>query len=199
MRTMQYSKWVAVVGLGAALSACGKSRNDGSAAPSETAASVESLDQTDGSERAELELQAAEGVQVAGRATFTPEPDGVLIMLDIDAAPPGNKGVHVHEKGDCSDIKGGSMGSHFAPEGNEHALPSEGNTRHLGDLGNITIDSSGKGRLEIKLMNANLRVGDPNSLLGRSLVVHSGEDNGKAQQPAGGSGDPMACGVIRAG
>jgi Cu-Zn family superoxide dismutase len=108
------------------------------------------------------------------------------------------KGVHIHEKGDCSDIAGKSMGSHFAPEGDKHALPSEEaeDVRHLGDLGNLEVGQDGKGRLEATIAGATLKSGDRMSFLGKALVVHSGQDSGKARQPAGASGTPMGCGVI---
>jgi superoxide dismutase, Cu-Zn family len=145
---------------------------------------------------AEANLEAAPGKHIEGKATFTEESDGVLVVLDVDAAPPGNKGVHVHEKADCSDIPGKSMGGHFNPQMADHALPSEEPTHHLGDLGNIVIRSDGKGRLQIKVPGANLQPNSPTSFLGRSIVVHEGSDVGKAEQPAGGSGTPAACGVI---
>jgi Cu-Zn family superoxide dismutase len=147
--------------------------------------------------RAQAELQSADGAKMEGTATFIQEADGVRIVLEVAAASPGKKGVHVHEKGDCSDIKGESMGPHFAPDVDQHALPSEGEHRHLGDLGNIVVEAGGKGRLEITVSKATLEPEKPTSLLGRALVVHAGEDSGKAEQPSGGSGTPMACGVIQ--
>jgi Cu-Zn family superoxide dismutase len=147
--------------------------------------------------RAEAELTTAEGAKLEGKATFTQEPDGVRVVLELDDAPPGPKGVHVHMKGDCSDIKGESMGPHFAPNVEQHGLPSEGEARHLGDLGNIVVEDDGDGRLEIKVPAATLKPDDTASFLGRALVVHTGEDTGSAVQPSGGSGAPMACGVIK--
>lgn len=146
--------------------------------------------------RAEAELQAAEGAKIEGKATFTEEPDGVRVVVELEDAPPGRKGVHVHARGDCSDIKGKSMGPHFAPQAEQHALPSEGEARHLGDLGNIVVEDDGDGRLEIKVPAATLEPDGTASFLGRALVVHSGEDTGSAVQPSGGSGTPIACGVI---
>lgn len=147
--------------------------------------------------RAEAQLTSADGQEIGGKAIFTQEPDGVRVVLELDDAPPGPKGVHVHTKGDCSDIKGDSMGPHFAPRLEQHALPSEGDARHLGDLGNIVVEDDGDGRLEIKVSDATLQPDGAASFLGRALIVHSGEDTGSAVQPSGGSGEPMACGVIK--
>lgn len=146
--------------------------------------------------RAQAELTAARGEKIDGHAKFFQEPDGVLVVLEVEAAPPGKKGVHVHTRGDCSDIANQSMGPHFAPKLEQHALPSEGSTRHLGDLGNITVADDGKGHLEVKVPNATLGADDSTSFLGRALIVHSGEDTGSEAQPAGNSGAPMACGII---
>lgn len=145
---------------------------------------------------AQAELTAADGAKIDGRATFVQQPDGVRVVLEVAEAPPGKKGVHVHTRGDCSDPKQQSMGPHFAPKLEQHALPSEGDDRHLGDLGNITIADDGTGRLEITVPHATLGADDSTSFLGRALIVHSGEDTGSEAQPAGNSGAPMACGVI---
>jgi Cu-Zn family superoxide dismutase len=145
---------------------------------------------------AQAELTAAGGAKIDGRAKFIQQPDGVLVVLEVQDAPPGKKGVHVHTRGDCSDMAHESMGPHFAPKLEQHALPSEGTDRHLGDLGNITVADDGKGRLEIKVPAATLGVDDSTSFLGRALIIHSGEDTGSEAQPAGDSGKPMACGVI---
>lgn len=147
--------------------------------------------------RARAHLTALAGASIAGHAKFFQQPEGVLVVLEVKDAPPGKKGVHVHTHGDCSDPKKESMGPHFAPKLEQHALPSEGSYRHLGDLGNIDVAADGKGRLEIKVPNATLGADDSTTFLGRSLVVHSGEDTGSPAQPAGNSGAPLACGVIR--
>jgi Cu-Zn family superoxide dismutase len=145
---------------------------------------------------AHAELTAAEGAAIDGHAKFFQQPDGVLVVLEVQGAPPGKKGVHVHAHGDCSDMKNESMGPHFAPKLEQHGLPSEDSERHLGDLGNITVADDGRGRLEIKVPNATLGADDSTSFLGRALIVHSGEDSGSEAQPAGNSGAPIACGII---
>ena len=66
--------------------------------------------------QSEGRLQSAPGVVVEGEAEFTPTQNGVRATVQIENATPGMHGIHVHEKGDCSDIPGKSMGSHFAPD-----------------------------------------------------------------------------------
>jgi superoxide dismutase, Cu-Zn family len=145
---------------------------------------------------ASANLSAADGARIDGHARFFQQPGGVLVVVEVNGAPPGKKGVHVHTRGDCSDIAAQSMGPHFAPKLEQHALPSEPKDRHLGDLGNIDVATDGTGRLEVTVPSATLGADDSTSFLGRALIVHSGEDIGSGAQPAGGSGKPIACGVI---
>jgi len=146
--------------------------------------------------QATAELKAANGEDLEGKAKFYTTADGVRLVAEIEDATPGKHGFHVHEKGDCSNIKGKSMGGHFSPEKHDHALPTEAGTKHLGDLGNVEVNDQGNGRVEITIPGANLEPNSPKSLLGKALVFHMGEDTGKKVQPSGGSGDPIACGVI---
>ena len=116
--------------------------------------------------------------------------------MEVKNAPPGVKGIHIHQKPDCTDIPNKSMGDHFAPDVKEHGMPDSA-AHHLGDLGNITIDKDGDGELKIKLAKANLLHGDALSLLGRAIVIHEKNDEGAAKQPSGNSGKPIACAVIK--
>lgn len=176
---------------------CERDREPEVASPMAPESPLSESDQVD-TERleAEADLEAAEGNDIDGEIEFEETDTGVRIVASVNDATPGEHGIHVHERGDCSDIAGKSMGGHFAPDGEDHALPSESTSRHLGDLGNLVVDQDGNGKLEITVIGANLKPGDPKSLLGRALVVHSGRDSGRAEQPAGASGTPIACGVI---
>jgi Cu-Zn family superoxide dismutase len=63
-------------------------------------------------------------------------------------------------------------------------------------LENIQVERDGTGKKEITVSRANLKDGDPMSLLGKAVVIHESHDKGASQQPSGGSGKPIACGVI---
>jgi superoxide dismutase, Cu-Zn family len=143
---------------------------------------------------AEASFDTAKGVALDGTAEFHEKEGSVVVIVSLDEATPGLHGVHVHEKGDCSDIPGKSMGEHFDPAKRKHGLPSAA-VRHLGDLGNIEVGKDGKGRLEISVSGATLKEGAPTSFLGKAIVVHAGKDTGKGR--SGNSGDPIACGVIK--
>lgn len=144
--------------------------------------------------RAVADLDTTPATKLQAEASFEETAEGVKVVLQVEHAKPGKQAVHVHEIGDCSDISGKSMGEHFAPDYQQHALP-EITHRHLGDLGNIEIDREGKGVLEITAPRATLKPRDPSSFLGKALVVHEGEDKGTG--PSGDSGTPVACGVIK--
>jgi Cu-Zn family superoxide dismutase len=145
---------------------------------------------------AEADLKVAGRPSMKGNARFEQVDDGVTVLVAVEGAPPGNLGVHVHEKGDCSDIPGKSMGEHFAPRGEPHGLPSAPR-RHIGDLGNMVVDQNGRGELKIVAEGANLEKQDPLSFLNRAIVIHEGQDKGT--QPSGDAGKPLACGVIEEG
>jgi Cu-Zn family superoxide dismutase len=147
-----------------------------------------------GAKTVEVTIQPKSNSSISGKATLVEVPDGVKVSLALANVPPGEHGAHVHEKGDCSAADGSSAGGHFNPAGNPHALPSN-NPRHLGDLGNITVDANGKGTLEIVAPGANLKPNDPNSFLGRSIIIHEKKDDGG--QPTGNAGGRIGCGEIK--
>jgi Cu-Zn family superoxide dismutase len=129
-----------------------------------------------------------------GTATFTELPaGGVRVVIHMEKAPPGTHGLHVHEKGDCSDPKAASAGGHFNPGGMPHAGPME-MKRHAGDLGNIEIKPDGTGDLTITSDMLTVKPG-PNSVVGRAVVFHEKNDDLKTQ-PTGNAGGRFGCGVI---
>jgi Cu-Zn family superoxide dismutase len=143
--------------------------------------------------RARAEFKSIEGIKLHGDAKLEETATGVLIHVSVADAPPGKKGIHIHEKGDCSDIPGSSMGSHFNPGKVEHGLPGS-SQHHPGDLGNIVIDKDGKGALDITTDQGGLKPDEPSSFLGRAIVIHESDDKGV--QPTGGAGKPIACAVV---
>jgi Cu-Zn family superoxide dismutase len=142
---------------------------------------------------ARADFSAAPGYQLSGKASLREVAGGVAVSVQVEHAPPGKKGIHVHQKPDCSDIPGRSMGDHFSPEAHQHGLPSSVE-HHLGDLGNIEIEADGTGKLEVTIPGANLKPGDRSSFLEKAIVVHAQEDVGTP--PTGNSGSPIACAAI---
>ncbi len=141
-----------------------------------------------------VELHPKSGSQLSGTATLSETPEGVKVSLNIENVSPGEHGAHVHETGDCSAADGASAGGHFNPGAQPHALPVT-NPRHLGDLGNISVGADGKGSIDIVAPGANLQPGNPNSFLGRAIIVHEKKDDGG--QPTGNAGGRIGCGEVK--
>jgi Cu-Zn family superoxide dismutase len=138
-------------------------------------------------------LQPTAGNKVSGTVTFTEVADGVQVRAEITGLTSGNHGFHVHEFGDCSAADASSAGAHFNPTHKPHAGP-DAPERHVGDMGNLQADASGKATLEYVDHQISL-TNDERSAIGRSVVVHAKADDLKSQ-PAGDSGARVACGVI---
>ena len=139
------------------------------------------------------DLNPTQGNTGSGRITFTKIDNGIKISGEISGLSPGLHGIHIHEFGDCSDPEGKSAGNHFNPDQMPHA-GREDVHRHTGDLGNIEADQNGKAKLDITDMKISFE--GPNSILGKSLVVHQDKDDLKSQ-PAGASGKRILCGIIK--
>jgi Cu-Zn family superoxide dismutase len=148
-----------------------------------------------GSAGATATLEPRSGSSVSGTATFQQVADGVAAHVEVRGAQPGQHGVHVHEKGDCNDPKAQSAGPHFNPNTGAHHGGPQTQVRHGGDLGNLNVDSSGNGTVDVTVRD--LSLAGPNGVVGRSVVVHEKADDLQSD-PAGNSGGRFACGVIQA-
>src|SRR5262245_6707032 len=145
--------------------------------------------------QARAAIEPRSGSTVTGYATFTEMPDGsVKVIVDISKAPAGTHGLHVHEKGDCSDPEAKSAGSHFNPTSMPHAGPMDAQ-HHAGDLGNIEIKPDGRGRLELSTTMLTVKPG-PNCVVGKAVIFHEKADDLKTQ-PTGDAGGRLGCGVVK--
>jgi superoxide dismutase, Cu-Zn family len=145
--------------------------------------------------QAKATIESKSGSAVTGTATFTELPTGgVRAQVHIEHAAPGTHGLHIHEKGDCSDPEAKNAGGHFNPGGMQHAGPKE-MKRHAGDLGNIEIKADGTGDLDITTDLLTVKPG-PNSVVGRGVVFHEKADD-LTTQPTGNAGGRLGCGVIQ--
>ncbi len=137
-------------------------------------------------------LSSASGSKVSGTVTFTKVGDEVKVVADVTGLTPGKHGFHVHEFGDCSAPDATSAGGHYNPEKHQHA-DRTASDRHVGDLGNLEADASGKAHLDWTDKMLTLRGDD--SVIGLAVIVHEKEDDLKSQ-PVGNAGGRLACGVI---
>jgi Cu-Zn family superoxide dismutase len=141
-------------------------------------------------------IEPRSGSALGGTARFVDVAGGLGARVEVHGAAPGLHGVHIHEKGNCSAPDASSAGGHFNPAGAAHHGGPATDVRHGGDLGNIEVDASGAGRLDVIVGGLTV-----NSLLdgvvGRSIVVHEKADD-LHSDPAGNSGARVGCGVIEA-
>jgi Cu-Zn family superoxide dismutase len=130
--------------------------------------------------------------KVSGKVVFRQTRSGVEIIAEIKGLAPGKHGFHVHEFGDCSMADGTCAGAHFNPTGATHAGPDD-EKRHVGDLGNIEV-AEGE-TATYKRVDKLISLNGPNSIVGRSVIVHADPDDLKSQ-PSGNAGARVGCGVI---
>lgn len=140
-------------------------------------------------------LYPTQGNKVSGTVTFTQAEGGVRVVADVEGLAKGRHGFHIHEFGDCSAPDGTSAGGHFNPAAMNHGAPMD-MTRHAGDMGNLEAGDDGKAHLDY--VDRMMTLEGPNSIIGRSLIVHKNEDDLKTQ-PTGNAGPRVACGVIGIG
>ncbi|AMD20430.1 HDL314Wp [Eremothecium sinecaudum] len=126
------------------------------------------------------------------------ENDETLVTYEITGFKPDTyHGFHIHEFGDNTNgcI---SAGPHFNPLKATHGAP-EDEVRHVGDLGNVIVNANGvaSGTIKDRLIS----LSGPNSIIGRTVVVHEGRDDlGKGcdeeSLKTGNAGARSACGVV---
>ncbi|XP_038890446.1 superoxide dismutase [Cu-Zn] 1-like isoform X2 [Benincasa hispida] len=135
---------------------------------------------------------------VSGTVFFSQNDNGpTTVTGNISGLKAGLHGFHVHAFGDTTN---GclSTGPHFNPEGKDHGAPHDEN-RHVGDLGNLVAGDDGTATFSI--VDKQISLVGPNSVLGRSIVVHADPDDlGRGQTElsltTGNAGERIGCGVI---
>ncbi|CAM0150059.1 unnamed protein product [Urochloa decumbens] len=136
--------------------------------------------------------------EVEGVVTLTQDDEGpTTVSVRVTGLTPGLHGFHLHEFGDTTNgcI---STGPHFNPNNMTHGAP-EDEVRHAGDLGNIVANAEGVA--EATIVDSQIPLTGPNSVVGRAFVVHELEDDlGKGGHElslsTGNAGGRLACGVV---
>ena len=146
-------------------------------------------------ERARADLKNASGKTV-GTAVLRQMKEGVSISLQITDLAPGLHAVHIHSVGKCEGPAFASAGGHFNPLNMKHGLKSADGP-HAGDLPDLYVNKDGVGRYQVLVQNVTLDPGNKSIVDagGKSIVIHATADD-NVTDPAGNSGDRIACGVI---
>jgi Cu-Zn family superoxide dismutase len=131
-----------------------------------------------------------------GSAGITPGKDGVQLDIDVSGLAVGSYGVHLHAVGKCDGPDFKTAGAHWDPAGKQHGRDNPLGA-HLGDLPNLTVTTTNKGKLSIALPRLNIN-GDSGLLDGdgTSIIIHAMPDDYRTD-PSGNSGARMICGVFR--
>jgi Cu-Zn family superoxide dismutase len=169
--------------------------------------------------QAQATLKDQKGQDV-GIVTLAQFPGGVLIHGELANLPPGWHAIHVHEIGRC-EPPFESAGGHLSAPGEGHGLDQP--RHHAGDLPNIWVGDDGTTKFE--MITTRLELGGPRvagdvsrsgsgtaagapagarefspvQVLdqdGGAIVVHAQADDYRTD-PAGASGDRIACGTVQ--
>ena len=144
---------------------------------------------------ARADLQDGAGKKI-GSAVLSERGDGVLITVNVKGLPQGLHAVHVHAVGKCEGPAFTSAGGHFNPLSKKHGLKNPDGP-HAGDLPDMFVNKDGMGRYEALMESMTLGAGGTSvfDADGSAIVVHATADD-NVTDPAGNSGDRIACGVI---
>jgi superoxide dismutase, Cu-Zn family len=148
--------------------------------------------------QARADIKDAEGKSI-GSGSLRETKDGAVMTVNVKGLPQGLHAVHVHSVGKCEGPAFTSAGPHFNPMNKNHGLKNAAGP-HAGDLPDMYVEKNGTGRYEVLIDSMTLGAGQTSvfDADGSTVIVHvTADDN--VTDPAGNSGDRIACGVITKG
>lgn len=124
---------------------------------------------------------------ITGTAKFYQNIDGTMVEVEVCGLPDRPRGVyamHIHAGESCGGVDFADSDGHYNPTNQSHPY-------HSGDLPPLFADG---GRAFAVVLSGRFTAEE---VIGRTLIIHSGVDD-FTSQPAGNSGEKIACGVITA-
>jgi Cu-Zn family superoxide dismutase len=141
-------------------------------------------------------LESKNESNTTGKAQFVELDGSVSFYMEVMGLNPGVHAVHIHEKADCSSPDGKSAGGHWNPTLSKHGKWGNAEGFHRGDIGNLTADKNGNGRISLKTNEWCIGCDDDKmNVIGKGIIVHQGADD-YVTQPTGAAGGRISCGGI---
>lgn len=143
-----------------------------------------------------VELKNGQGESVGNAVITALGNQGVRIKLDVRNLPPGSHAIHFHEMAKCEGPDFTTAGEHFNPDNKMHGSKNPKGP-HAGDMNNFTVRPDGTSTQTVTNQHVTFAEGTHSLFAanGTSLVIHANPDDMKTD-PAGNSGDRIACGVV---
>lgn len=127
-------------------------------------------------------IACIKGDGIRGTVKLFPQCPGVMVTAEIFGLQDGFHGFHIHGGVDCGGLDFADSKSHFDPANTTHP-------NHAGDLPPL-LSCGGKAYLAVRTERFSIP-----DVLGKTVVIHSRRDD-FTSQPAGDSGQKLACGII---
>jgi Cu-Zn family superoxide dismutase len=146
-------------------------------------------------EKATAEMKSADGKDL-GLIRMIETTAGVLLKVKLKGLPPGPRGFHIHEKGECKGDFSSALGI-YNPLGAKHGyLNDEGPM--VGDLPNLIVGANGEVDVELISPFVTLSKQAEETIFdadGTAFVIFEKPDD-YLTEPEGNTGGRIACGVI---
>jgi Cu-Zn family superoxide dismutase len=133
----------------------------------------------------EAVLLPKNGTAAQGDAKLMLRGETISVLVSLNNLPPGPYRVAIHERGNCTSPNAFSAGKPWAPAGYPRAATEL--------IPAMTVGAQGHGQLSYRLAGVPFK--GPDSLEGRSVVVHAG-DRVDADLRPGVPNGVVLCGVI---